>query len=408
VDCRRPRINLNQFMITVSERIKNQERTCSNSPKLLIATRVFGASGQPWLWRQAVGFTRFQKELLCWRRLNSSTQPVNDFSVQVLGEDLAPYDGARRWLYRLRNLPKLNFYASIGPEQGRISELLRGHRPELILCYFGDIAMRLLPIARRESIPLVAYFHGDFSFLTNRWYRWSLRTTLPQFAAIVVVTRAEYRWMLDHGVPESRLHLIPCGAPTDVFLPCPRKQSGTVRFVMVSRLSQDKGCDLSIKAFAHVNSQIPDTELHIYGDGPTRQSLEHLVNMLGVTQQVRFHGYIEEQRLVELLPCCDVFIQHSLLKEGSPVSIAEAMACGLPVIATPVGGIADQIAHGHTGFQVAEGDVCGMADAMQRLAYDAVLRNQLGLAGRERALKLYDSTILARRLEQVLLSVASA
>ena len=93
---------------------------------------------------------------------------------------------------------------------------------------------------------------------------------------------------------------------------------------------------------------------------------------------------VEEQRLADVLPSYDVFIQHSLRKEGSPVSIAEAMACGLPVIATPVGGINEQVVEGKTGLLVAEGDVDGMAAAMKKLAFNPQLGQNLGRAGRER------------------------
>ncbi len=375
-------------------------------PKLLIAARVFGSSGQPWLWRQVVGLCGFRKDLLCWERRNSAAQPVKDILVQIVPEDPAPYDGAGRWRHRARNLRGRNFYAAVGTERRRLAEFLKLKRPSVILCNFGDIAMRLLPVAWLKNVPLVAYFHGDFCFISNRWYRWSLSRCLPKFAAIVVVTEAERQWMLDHGVSRDKLHLIPCGAPTELFRPGARMRGPAVRFVMVSRLSDEKGCDLSIKAFARVARDVPDAELQIYGDGPTGKDLRRLVEDLGLTSQVFFHGYVEEQRLAEVLPSYDVFIQHSLRKEGSPVSIAEAMACGLPVVATPVGGINEQVVEGKTGLLVAEGDIDGMAAAMRKLAFDPQLRQNLGRAGRERAVTLYESSLQTRRLERLLLSIA--
>jgi glycosyltransferase involved in cell wall biosynthesis len=373
----------------------------SDKPKLLIASRIFGASGQPWLWRQVVGLRGFQKELLCWERHNPETQPTAGISVQVLAGDPGPYDSAGRWLYRLRNLPGRNFYAAIGQERRELTELLRRERPALILCNFGDIAMRLLPVALGEGVPVVAYFHGDFLFVSNRWYRWSLGRCLRQLAAIVVVTQAERQWMLEHGASKDRVYVIPCGAPTDIFRPGVRK-SGAVRFVMASRLANEKGCDLSIKAFAALAADVPGAELQIYGDGPARGDLQNLVDVLGLTERVFFHGYVDERRLAEALPSCDVFIQHSLRKEGSPVSIVEAMACGLPVVATPVGGITDQVVEGKTGLLVAERDVRGMAAAMRRLACNSELRMSFGHAGRQRAVEMNDSSLQTRRLEQVL------
>jgi colanic acid/amylovoran biosynthesis glycosyltransferase len=378
----------------------------STQPKLLIAMRVFGSSGQPWLWRQALGLYGFRRELLCWERRNATTQATGDVPVHLLSGDPGPYDGAARWWYRLRNLPIQNFYAAVGAEQRQLAELLRRCQPAVVLCNFGDIAMRLLPVAEREGVPLIAYFHGDFSFIYNRWYRWSLIPCLPRFAAIVVVTEAERQWMLEHGVPPIKIHLIPCGAPTEMFRPADRKSSAVVRFIMASRLSEDKGCDLSIRAFARVASDVPDARLEIYGDGPERANLERLVETVGLSTRIAFHGYVEEKRLAQILPLHDVFIQHSRYKEGSPVAIAEAMACGLPVVATPVGGIPDQVIEEKVGLLVAEGDVLGMAAAMRRLALDPQVRQAFGQAARDRAVSLYDSSLQTRRLEQVLMSVA--
>ena len=375
-------------------------------PRLLVATRIFGASGQPWLWRQVAGLNSFSKEVICWQRHNPLAQPVRDTTVHILTDDPAPYDGARRWHYRLRNLPGRNFYGALGDERLELTEVLGQIRPDAILCYFGDIAMRLAPVASFHRIPLIAYLHGDFCFVSNRWYRWSLKRCVEQFAAIIVVTESERKWILSQGISGDKVHVIPCGAPVDVFRPSGQKNGGSVQFVMASRLSPDKGCEISIAAFARVAAKVDDVQLHIYGDGPARLDLERLVTNLGLEDQVTFHGYVEEARLAVMLPSHDVFIQHSVRKEGSPVSIVETMACGLPVVATPVGGIPEQVAEGTTGLLVPEQDVTAMASAMSRLALDRQLRHQFGQAGRDRAESLFDSAVQLRRLDKVLLTVA--
>src|SRR5208282_4537794 len=165
-------------------------------PEVLIVSQGFGSSGQPWLWRQVVGLREVRTAVLCWKRYNAAAYPANDASEHVLAYEPAPYDGAKRWWLRLRNLPRGNFYATVGQERRELIELLRRKRPAAIVCYLGDVAMRLLPVARLVGIPLVAYFHGEFLFVSNRWYRWSLYQCLRHFAAIIVVTEAERKWML--------------------------------------------------------------------------------------------------------------------------------------------------------------------------------------------------------------------
>jgi glycosyltransferase involved in cell wall biosynthesis len=374
--------------------------------KLLVATPGFGASGQPWLYRQIAGLKRFKVEVLCWRRHNADTYPANGIAVNVLPQNPAPYDGTGRWLYRIRNLPGRNFYASIGAELTQATAIIDRTAPDVILCYFGDIAMRLLPIARQFRVPIIAYFHGDFQFLSNRWYRWSLKRCLRHFAAIVVVTEAEKKWLQEQGVPNEKVHIIPCGAPTEIFCPNLHVSEPPIRFVMASRLVQGKGCHLSIKAFAQVAAIVPGVELQIYGDGPAREDLQHLVDALSLQKKVFFHGYVNERFLAETLPSHDVFIQHSLAIEGSPVSIIEAMACGLPVVCTSVGGIADQVVNEETGLLIPEHDIAAMSAAMVRLAQDATLRQQFGRAGRNRAVNFFDASELTQRLEQVAVDVA--
>lgn len=379
----------------------------AGAARLLIASRVLGANGQPWLWRQVMDLGAFRdKHLLCWQRRTAAGDPLDRFPVHIMAHDPAPYDGDGRWWYRLQNLPARNFYAARGREASELAALLRRERPGVILCYFGDIAMRLLPVARDAGIPVVAYLHGDFLFASNRWYRWSLRRCLCDFAAVVVVTDEERCWMAHNGVPAERLHVVPCGAPTAFFRPAPAKPGGPVRFVMVGRLIGEKGCDLAIEAFARLLPEMADAELHIYGDGPARGELQAMVTHLGLQARVAFHGYVDEHSLAGSLAAYDVFIQHSLVKEGSPVAIAEAMACGLAVVATPVGGIVDQVIEGETGLLVAQRDVPGMAAAMRRLAGDLELRLGFGRAARARAIELYDASRQTRRLEKLLLEVA--
>lgn len=390
----------------VHEPLWEDSKTASTLPKLLVATRVFGVSGQPWMSRQVNGLRGWQTELLCWEHRNPELYRAENIVVRILGGNPAPYDGAGRWFHRLRTLPTQNFYAAVGSERKALARLLRQERPAAILCYFGDIAMRVLPVAEREDIPVIAYLHGDFQFVVNRWYRTSFTKCLARFAAFAVVTETERNWLLHNQVSPEKIQIIPCGAPIDVFRPARRESRDRLRFAMVSRLSEDKGCGLSIQAFAAAAAEFKGAQLHIYGDGPERAGLEELVHHLGLTKAVFFHGYVDEASLARELPLLDVFIQHSVRKEGSPVSVAEAMACGLPVVATRVGGIPELVEEGETGLLVDERHVGAMADAMLRLGRDLDLREKMGAAGRDRAVTFFDTAVQTRRLESLVTSVA--
>jgi len=172
---------------------------------------------------------------------------------------------------------------------------------------------------------------------------------------------------------------------------------------MASRLSEEKGCHLSLMAFARLVKKHPTARLSIFGDGPQRSDLEKMAADLGLTGRIDFHGYVNQTDLAAQMTNHDIFIQHSLRKEGSPVSIVEAMASGLPVISTPVGGIADLVLDRETGLIIKEGDVSSMAEAMEVLV-DANVRRTMGRAAVARALTYFNSNIQTEVLGRILVA----
>jgi glycosyltransferase involved in cell wall biosynthesis len=304
----------------------------------------------------------------------------------------------------------MNFFAAVGTERRRIERLVRDIKPGVILCHFGFMALRMLPVARRLRIPTVAHFHGlDLSSaLNNRWYRWSLLRALKEFQAIIVVGSHQKRWVIEQGADPERVFLIPCGVPTGQFKPGRPGPSGGARFVTVCRLDEAKGVDHSIRAFAKVAERFADARLQVVGDGPLRERLEALAGRLGLNDSVTFTGPVAPEQVRNILAESDIYVQHSIVSprgstEGFGVAIAEASSCGLPVVATRCGGIEDQLVDGQTGYCVQQKDIEAMAQRMAELAADRGLRERLGAAGRKRMVEMYDSARQAGKLEEVLL-----
>ncbi len=375
---------------------------------VLVAIKERGLPHAPWMWRQISNMPSLNLRVMYWLPPEEDGAPLTSVPVHVLDAEPTPYNGRGRWALRVANLRGRNFYAARGREYREIRRLIQLVDPSSLLCYYGEIALRTVDVAYELGIPTIAYFHGDFGFKRNRWYRWSLKRRLRRFAEIVVVTQEERTWMLRAGVPPERIHVIPCGAPTSLFLPTQERTLGAVRFVMASRLVEDKGCKESIAAFAEVASKRRDVSLDIYGDGPVRAELERIVETRQLADRVTFHGHVDSATLAEALPRCDVFIQHSVLREGSPVSIVEAMSCGLPIVATSVGGNVDLLVDGSTGFIVAERDISAMAQAMLRLTDSAALREAMGRRARIRAVESLDVAVLTSRLEQLVNRVSES
>jgi glycosyltransferase involved in cell wall biosynthesis len=154
----------------------------------------------------------------------------------------------------------------------------------------------------------------------------------------------------------------------------------------VGRLSQEKNPQLFVRAAARVHLQMPGARFVMVGDGPLRAELEAQARRLGVADVLAFAG--ERDDMPAVYPALDILALTSW-HEGTPLVLLEAMACGVPVVATRVGGVPELVSVGATGLLVPEGDDGPLADALLSLARDPGLRERLGVAARERALRRF-------------------
>lgn len=380
-------------------------------PVVWVAARRFGVVSEVWMRRQVNAMTRVSPSVVCWEKHDCESEPVA-CPVHVLAGTGRDSVGAARWFERVSGLRRKNFCGASPDDRRAMRDLAAKSPPRAILAHFGHIALRVLPVAASLDAPLVAHFHGlDLSqSLFNKWYRWSLWSNLHRFSAMVCVGSHQRRLLIDHGADPARVHLIPCGVPTDRFLPAEdRRRTGPTRFITVGRLVEWKGPHKIIESFARASSRLGDSTLTLIGDGPMRCQLEELSHRLGVAGRVAFLGDRPGHEIAELLHTSDVFLSHSLnvqgASEGFGVSVAEASASGLPVIATRCGGIEDQIVHNETGLLVPQNDTIAMSGAMIVLANDPDLRARLGEGGRRRVVEGFDTRRQVGLLEDVLLAV---
>ena len=163
-----------------------------------------------------------------------------------------------------------------------------------------------------------------------------------------------------------------------------------------------KSVDTAIRAFARVHSRHPGTLLLLVGGGPERNTLEGLVRGLHLEASALFLGARED--VENLLPAFDVFLNSSR-SESFSNAILEAMAVGLPVVATRVGGNPESVSQDLTGFLVPANDPVAMGEAMERLAADPSLRERMGQAGRDRVQALFSKERSFSELERLYASV---
>ena len=200
----------------------------------------------------------------------------------------------------------------------------------------------------------------------------------------------------NEGIPEKKLGLIYNGIDCGRFRPELEKgpwrrtlgvpETSSCVFGIVAGHRPVKAVETAIRAFARVRVSHPDAFLLLVGDGPERSALEALVRNLKLEASALFLGARED--VENLLPAFDVFLNSSK-SESFSNAILEAMAAGLPVVATRVGGNPESVADGATGFLVIPGDPVVMGAAMAILAADPELRRRMGRAGRERVETLF-------------------
>jgi glycosyltransferase involved in cell wall biosynthesis len=169
-----------------------------------------------------------------------------------------------------------------------------------------------------------------------------------------------------------------------------------VRFLFLGRLSEAKGAFDLVRAFARLEPGVRQrARLALAGDG-ARAQLAGLVQDLRVGERVEVRGWVEPSERDALLEWADVYVLPSH-REGVPMAMLEAMAAGLAVIGTPVGGVPEILDPGENGLSVEPGDLAALASAMTRLALEPGTRQRLGRAGRSTAVR-HDAAHYAARL----------
>jgi colanic acid/amylovoran biosynthesis glycosyltransferase len=194
-------------------------------------------------------------------------------------------------------------------------------------------------------------------------------------AAFVVSISAFNRHLLRNLAPESApIHVVHCGVGTDMYRFGSRvpPSNGTVRALCVASLREKKGHRVLFEALAQEGPGLSRIELDLVGDGPLRQELEHEAERLGLTRRVRFHGALTEQAVARMLEEAHLFVLPSVIErngdtEGIPVALMEAMAAGVPVVASRLSGIPELVRDGVTGLLADPGDARGLARKLSEL-----------------------------------------
>lgn len=238
--------------------------------------------------------------------------------------------------------------------------------------------------------------HGPMIFFEP--HRWRLNRKIARARFVVCISHYCKSQAMIFSQPRdwAKLHIVHCGVEPAAFEPVEHTRQGK-RMIYVGRLANVKGLPVMLDALAQVKKQLNEVELLLIGDGPDRTALEAQSKQLGLSDQVRFLGYQSPEQVREYLQQCDLFVMSSFA-EGVPVVLMEAMAVGLPVIATHIAGVSELVEDNVSGFLVPPGDGNTLAKRILTLLNDAQRRSTFANAGRQKVKSEFNLNIETTRL----------
>jgi glycosyltransferase involved in cell wall biosynthesis len=271
-----------------------------------------------------------------------------------------------------------------------LSRLLHRERPQILHASSSKAGVlgRLAAVATRVPIRFFTV-HGwafsAYSGLPSLLYRITDRLMAPLTTVTICVSENELAAGLEAGMCRAERTVVIRNAVDVSAASRARHDRATPRLIAVGRLKAPKDFLTLIRAFA----ALPEGsfEALIVGDGPDRGAVEDEIRRLRLEERVRLVG--ERSDVPALLADSDLFVLSSR-SEGLPVSVLEAMAAELPVVASRVGGLAELVVDGETGILVPPGDIPALSAALGDLVNDRELRRKLGAAGRARAEAHFD------------------
>lgn len=199
-----------------------------------------------------------------------------------------------------------------------------------------------------------------------------------------------------YGIPEHRITVIPNGVDTDFFRPPAVPPAAPAVVLAVGRMVPEKDHDTLVQAFGLLAEDHPQAELWLVGEGPRRAAVQDLARRCLAPGRVRFLPGQADLR--PLLHRASLLVLSSVA-EAFPNVVLEAMAAGLPVVATRVGGVPEMVIPGATGWLVEPGNPPALAAAMSQVLGDAATRQAFGRAGRARAVREFSLETMVRRYE---------
>ncbi|MDD3877502.1 MAG: glycosyltransferase [Bacteroidales bacterium] len=266
-----------------------------------------------------------------------------------------------------------------------IAAYCRENKIKALLAHYGPSGVAMTEVSAITNIPLFVYFHGYdlYREAEIKEYMHLYQKMFRQAAGIFAVSKEMVLQLQNCGAPPDKIIYNPCGADLNVFKYAD-VAANPPHFLMVGRLEPKKNPIALIEAFAIVRKNFPEVRLKIVGTGKLLGEVKEKIRALNLAQSIELVGILSPEAVAAEMRKSRAFVLHSVTapdgdREGAPVVIMEAGACGLPAIATRHAGIKDIVVENQTGFLVNEHDIIGMANHMVLMTLNRFIARTTGL-----------------------------
>ncbi len=299
-------------------------------------------------------------------------------------------DGLPEWSYEkgfyIHRLPKVGIrIVGAFAIWADIVKTIQKISPDIVHAQSLSIAIPALISKKVLRIPYAVWGQGSDVYLPDRITNLTSKTIIKNADTTIALTRDMKRAM--QTICDREISVIPNGIELKEYMPSPpvvMREGPDKRILFVGRLHPVKGVRYLLQAMQLVHEEMPDAKLILVGDGKERENLESLTDHLGIRECVEFAGKIPHERIQDYLYHADIFVLPSLSESFGIVNL-EAMACGLPIVATRVGGLPDIIDEGINGYLVEAKKPDEIADRILILLQNDAIRKEISGINQKKA-----------------------